>query len=128
MIFSQRKVLSNSPPLIFNGIFVERIHEHKHLGIYLNSNLSWARQIHETCLKANRKLALLCTVKYLKHTKFVSGTHSNIYGLVIYYHSLTLPQAARLSQIQNRAAKLCTGTLHFTNQVKLASRQYQGLM
>ena len=27
MIFSQGKVLSNSPLLIFNGIFVERIHE-----------------------------------------------------------------------------------------------------
>ena len=78
MIFSQRRELSNSPLLIFNDIFVERVNEHKHLRIYLSSNLSWARQFHETCLKANRKLALLCTVKYLKHTKFVSGTHSNM--------------------------------------------------
>ena len=124
MIFSQRKVLSNSPPLIFNGIFVERIHEHKHLGIYLSSNLSWARQIHETCLKANRKLAVLRTVKYLKRSTLdilykVCVRSTLEYGLVIYYHSLTLPQAARLSQIQYRAAKLCTGALHFTNQVKL---------
>ena len=41
------------------------------------------------------------------------------YGLVIYYHSLTLPQAKSLSQIQYRAAKLCTGALHFTSQTKL---------
>ena len=124
MIFSQRKVLSNSPPLVFNTTFVERIHEHKHLGIYLSSNLSWSRQIHETCLKANRKLAVLRTVKYLKRSTLdilykVCVRSTLEYGLVIYYHSLTLPQANRLSQIQYRAAKLCTGALHFTSQVKL---------
>lgn len=124
MIFSQRRVLSNSPLLIFNDIFVERVNEHKHLRIYLSSNLSWARQFHETCLKANRKLAVLRTVKYLKRSTldilFKVCVRSTLeYGLVIYYHSLTLPQAACLSQIQYRAAKLCTGALHFTNQVKL---------
>ena len=124
MIFSQRRELSNSPLLIFNDIFVERVNEHKHLRIYLSSNLSWARQFHETCLKANRKLAVLRTVKYLKRSTldilFKVCVRSTLeYGLVIYYHSLTLPQAACLSQIQYRAAKLCTGALHFTNQVKL---------
>ena len=104
--------------------FVERVNEHKHLRIYLSSNLSWARQFHETCLKANRKLAVLRTVKYLKRSTldilFKVCVRSTLeYGLVIYYHSLTLPQAACLSQIQYRAAKLCTGALHFTNQVKL---------
>ena len=68
VIFSENKVLFNSPPLIFNDSFVERVNEHKHLGIYLSSTLSWARQIHETCLKASRKLAVLRSVKYLKRS------------------------------------------------------------
>ena len=63
LIFSEKKYLFNSPPLILNGSFVERVHEHKHLGIYLSSTLSWNRQIHETCLRANRKLAVLRSVK-----------------------------------------------------------------
>ena len=70
IIFSEKKYLFNSPPLILDGAFVERVHEHKHLGIYLNTSLSWARQIHETCLRANRKLAVLQSVRYLPKVNF----------------------------------------------------------
>ena len=66
LFFSEKKVSLNSPPLILNGVFVERVHEHKHLGIYLDTSLSWARQVHETCLRANRKLAVLSSVRFLK--------------------------------------------------------------
>ena len=41
------------------------------------------------------------------------------YGLPIYFHTLKLTEVARLNQIQYRAAKLCTGALHFTSQTKL---------
>ena len=52
-----------------NNELIKRVNVHKHLGIYLTSDLSWTRHIHETCLRANRKLAVLRKVKYLKrHT------------------------------------------------------------
>ena len=70
LIFSERRLLFNSPPLIFNGSFVERVHEHKHMGIFLSSSRCWSRQVHETCLSANRKLAVLRSVKYLKKVHF----------------------------------------------------------
>ena len=41
------------------------------------------------------------------------------YGLVIYFNTLKSTEIARLNQIQYRAAKLCTGALHLTSQVKL---------
>ena len=41
------------------------------------------------------------------------------YGLVIYFHTLRQTQKAKLFQIQYRAAKLCTGALKFTSQIKL---------
>ena len=41
------------------------------------------------------------------------------YGLAIYFHTLKVTEIARLNQIQYRAAKLCTGALHFTSQAKL---------
>ena len=113
IIFSEHKVLFNSPALVFGGSFVERVHEHKHLGIYLSSNLSWARQVHEACLKANRKLAVLRSVRYLKRSTLdilykVCVRSTLEYGLVIYYHTLKQTEMARLQQIQYRAAKLCT--------------------
>ena len=38
MIFSS-KYLNNSSPLILNNSFIERVNIHKHLGVFLNSNL-----------------------------------------------------------------------------------------
>ena len=64
IIFS-KKVLNNSPPLVFNNTNVDRVNTHKHLGVYLSSSLDWTRQIQELCLKANRKLSILRSVKYL---------------------------------------------------------------
>ena len=124
VIFSEKKVLFNSPPLIFNNSFVERVHEHKHLGIFLSSTLSWSRQIHETCLKAYRKLAVLRSVKYLKRSTldilYKVCVRSTIeYGLVLYWHTLKQTEAARLVQIQYRAARVCSGALMFTNQSRL---------
>ena len=58
MIFS-RKVLNNSPPLEFNGICIERVNKHRHLGVFLTPDLDWSIQIHDSCLKANKKLSVL---------------------------------------------------------------------
>ena len=64
IIFSNKN-LNNSPPLIFNDSYIDRVNVHKHLGIYLSSTLSWSVQIKEVCLKANRKLSVLRSVKLL---------------------------------------------------------------
>ena len=124
IIFSPSKVPLLGPSVLLDGAIVERVLEHKHLGIYLSSNLSWARQIHEVCLQANRKLAVLRSVKYLKRSTLdllykICVRSTLEYGLIIYYHNLTQLQQSRLSQIQYRAAKLCSGALHFTSQSKL---------
>ena len=76
------------------------------------------------CLKANGKLALLRSVKFLDRATLDLLYKLTIrsvleYGIVVYYHSLTLTQKARLAQVQYRAARLCTGALYHTSQVKL---------
>ena len=64
MIFSN-KTLNNSPPLIFNNVTIERVNLHKHLGIIFQSNLDWTAQINDICIKANRKLSVLRSIKQL---------------------------------------------------------------
>ena len=39
--------------------------------------------------------------------------------MIVYFHSLTQTQLARLSRVQYRAARLCTGALPYTSQLKL---------
>ena len=124
VIFCKNKNMFNSPGLLFDGKYVERVHEHKHLGVYLDSSLSWSKQIHEVCLRANRKMSVLRSVRYLDRSTLdilykVTIRSVMEYGLICYYNNLTQVQMKRLKQIQYRAAKLCTGALHFSSQVKL---------
>ena len=65
IIFSN-KVLNNSPPLVFNDEFITRVNTHRHLGVYLTSNLNWSVQVNDVCFRANRKLSVLRHVKMLK--------------------------------------------------------------
>ena len=123
MIFSN-KVLNNSPPVIFNNSVVERVSSHKHLGIYLTPTLDWSLHVHETSIKAYRKLAVLRSVKLLQRTTldllFKLTIRSIIdYGLVVFGTTLKLNDLKRLEQIQYRAGKLVTGALHLTSAEKI---------
>ena len=59
-------VLNNSPHLVFNDDFITRVNTHRHLGVFLTSNLNWSVQINDVCFRANRKLSVLRHVKMLK--------------------------------------------------------------
>ena len=123
IIFSN-KMLNNSPPLILDNVYIDRVNLHKHLGLYLSSSLDWAKQINEVCLKANRKLSVLRSVKYLsRHTLDVLyklTVRSTIdYALPVYCNTLTKSELSCLENLQYRAAKLVTWTFHLTSREKL---------
>ena len=123
MIFS-KKFLNNSPPLKFNGIFVERVNFHKHLGVIFQSNLDWSAQINEVCLKANRKLSVLKSVRQLSRKTLDLLYKLTIrsvvdYALPLYANNLKQTELCRLENLQYRAAKLVTGAMHHTSKDKL---------
>ena len=123
MIFSN-KILNNSPPITFDNSFVKRVNEHKHLGVYLSANLDWSRQIHEICLKANKKLAVLRSIRYLDRQTldmlYKITVRSVIdYALPVFYHTLKQTEKARLENVQYQAAKLVTGAYNLSSKQKL---------
>ena len=125
IIFS-KKYLNNSPPLLFNDNLIERVINHKHLGLHLSSTLDWSLQLNEVCLKANRKLSVLRSVKILSRQTldllYKLTVRSVIdYSLPVYFNTLRKNEMMRLEQLQYRAAKLVTGALHFSNREKLNS-------
>ena len=123
IIFS-KKCLNNSPPVILNNTFIERVNTHKHLGLFLTSSLDWNVQINEVCLKANRKLSVLRSVKLLSRQtldilyKLVVRSVID-YALPVYYKSLKQNELLRLENVQYRAAKVVSGALHLTSREKL---------
>ena len=123
MIFSKSDQ-HNSPPITFCTHIVESVSVHRHLGVYLTPTLDWSTHIHQVCLKANRKLAVLRCFKQMSRSNldllYKLTVRSIIdYAMPFYYGNLKLTEKKRLEQIQYRAAKLVTGTLHYTSQLKL---------
>ena len=93
-------------------------------GVYLTPTPNWSTHIHNVCLKANRKFAVLRSVQQLNRSTldllYKLTVRSIIdYAMPVYYGNLKLSEKKRLDQIQYRAAKLVTGTLHYTSQLKL---------
>ena len=93
MIFMKSKIWSNmSPPLILNGAPISRVHQHKHLGLWLTPSLDWGKQVQQTGLRANGKLAVLQYCKFLDRSTLdmlykITSRSILEYGLVVYFHS-----------------------------------------
>ena len=54
VLFSCKQSSPNHPQLIFNGIAVAKGNDQKHLGLILDSRLSFEKHLHEKIIKANK--------------------------------------------------------------------------
>ena len=59
ILFSQKRNSPNHPPLYFNGIEVKREKDHKHLGLVLDSKLSFAKHINEKLSTARKGIGII---------------------------------------------------------------------
>ena len=62
LLFSCKKNSPNHPPLIFNETIVPKVNEQKHLGLTLDSKLSFEKHINEKIIKAKKGIGI---IKYL---------------------------------------------------------------
>ena len=62
LLFSCKKNSPNDPSLFFNGTVVPKVNEQKHLGLTLDSKLSFERHLNEKIMKAKRIVGM---IKYL---------------------------------------------------------------
>ena len=59
VLFSCKKSSQNHPQLIFNGIAVAKVKDQKHLGLILDSRLSFEKHINEKIIKAKKNVGIL---------------------------------------------------------------------
>ena len=59
MLFSCKRNNVNHPPLFFNGFPVERVSEHKHLGLTAEPSLTLKKHIPEKISKAKKNTGLI---------------------------------------------------------------------
>ena len=135
LIFSRKKIKADHPELYFHNSPVMKVDEHKHLGIILDSKLTFSAHIKSAISKSRKGIGLLKYLsKYLpRHTlnelyKLYVRPHLD-YGDVIYHipakvckfsGSVVLPSLMeKLESVQYSAARAITGTWRGTSREKL---------
>ena len=104
----------NPPQLIFDGHYLENIDSHKHLGLELNSKLTWKNHIDSITTTADKKLNLLTHLKYtldrqtllIMYKSFIRPSLE--YGNIIWCN-ITETECDSLDKVQRRAARIITG-------------------
>ena len=135
LTFSRKKTEIDHPAIFFNNIPVKKVSEHKHLGIILDSKLSFSAHIKSAISKTRKGIGLLKYLsKYLpRHTlnelyKLYVRPHLD-YGDVIYHipgkvcefsQNIILPNLMeKLESVQYSAALAVSGTWRGTSREKL---------
>ena len=70
VLSSCKKSSPNHPQLIFNGTFAAKVNEHKHLGLVLDSTLSFKIHLNEKIVMAKTNIGIIKHLRYfylLKH-------------------------------------------------------------
>ena len=59
VLFSCKNNVQNHPQIIFNGTVVTKVEEQKHLGLLLESNLSFQKHLSEKIRKAKKHIGII---------------------------------------------------------------------
>ena len=125
LIFTPNKTcLNNSLPIHLDGELLDRVSAHKHLGLTLESDLTWNIHLNKVIQHANLKLSILIRVKDLCRQTldmlFKMHVRSIIdYALPVYGPALDQNQVAKLEKIQYLAARIATSTPKCSSTDKL---------
>ena len=135
VLFSQKRLDSNHPPLFFNRSMVLKVDAHKHLGLILDSKLLFVNHINEKIKLAKKGIGVL---KYLSQYLALK-TLDQMYKMFVrpifdycdvIYHSPHLtnpfdstiklnPLMERIEKIQYQAALAITGGWQGSSRIKL---------
>ena len=123
LIFSREK-LNNSAPLKLDGVLIERVGSHKHLGLTLQPDLKWNIHLKKVIQHTSIKLSSLYNVKELsrKTLDMLYKLHIRSimdYCLQVYGPELSKADVGKLDKVQYRAARLVTKTPKSTSANRL---------
>ena len=113
LLISRKRNPINHPTLFLDHETINVVDHHKHLGLTISSNLSWAEHINSIADKANRRLGILRSLKYkldrLSLEKIYLGFMRPLleYGDIVWDTPLEIVDI--LENIQLNAARIVVG-------------------
>ena len=101
--------------ILINGSEIRQVHVHKHLGLHIDSHLSWTDHVAAVISKVSSKLGLLRRLRprlppLAIHTLFLSCIRPVLEYASLAWSGLSSGNSERLERLQRSAARLITGT------------------
>ena len=120
LVFSLKRVKPTHPSLYLNNSCIEEVEKHTHLGLTLQSNMSWECHIQNIFEKASKRLNLLKLLKYKINRSTLVCLYKSLirplmeYGDVIWDNCIE-GDAHLLENIQYECARVVTGAIKGTS-------------
>ena len=135
VIFSRKSKQIHNPEIYFNGVEVKTVKSHKHLGLILDSKLTFVSHIYEEISKARKGLGIIKSVSHFLTIKTLDQIfkmyirpHLDFCDVIYHQACITGPFDSSLNlnclmntleRIQYHAALAITGTWKGTNISKI---------
>ena len=135
VLFSCKKSSPNHPQLIFNGIAVAKVNYQKHLGLIIDSRLSFEKHLNEKIIKVKKKFGILKHLSKFLPLKTLDQMYKALirphldYCDIIYHIpsrqnqpplGVTLNSAMeKVERIQYQSALAISGAWHGSSRTKL---------
>lgn len=114
LLVSKKSTKSVLPRLSMNNTTIQQVTTHKHLGVYINSELSWTTHVESVITQASRRLAVLRKHKFLLDRRTLEQIYFSYILPVLEYadivwDSLPIFFINKLELIHKEAARIVTG-------------------
>ena len=109
------------PRLMFDGVYINFVDQHKHLGVTLTENGKWHNHIENILASASKVIGVMRKLKYTFSRIALNQIYLSYARPILEYSSVvwdncTLDQANSLEKLQNEATRIVTGLTRSVSQ------------
>ena len=102
--------------LLLDGKVIENVNSHKHLGIILNSNLTWSDHIDHICERSMKHLDAIKALKYKCNRKTLEIFYFSFVRPIMEYGQILFAGAFqkdlnKINKVEKEAKKIVTGAI-----------------
>ena len=124
MIISKKNIPSFTMPIFFGNVTLEYVSCHKHLGLWIDSKMSWSNHIDHICTAASKRLNMMTPLKYKLPRIALETIYTSFVRPVLEYADVIFDNCSaflknQLEIVQIHAAQIITGAKRYTSHTSL---------
>ena len=109
------------PPVSMDGVNLDEVQSHKHLGVVLSKDLSWKNHIEDMVSRASKCLDVLHALKYKLDRQtleklYLAFIRSKLEYAAVLWDNCNDELSEMIERVQYRAGKIISGAIHRTSK------------